>query len=64
MGITFNDWSTDDKLYTFHTDVANLPQLIATGSHIRRIHKDGRWLKNKERRLGHKIIPYNPRFSS
>ena len=62
MGIIFNEWSTDDKLYTFHVDVANLPQLISIGSHSRRVHRYGRWVRDKERRLGHKIIPFNPKL--
>jgi len=59
-GITTKEWDTDDKLYTFETDVANLHLLFATGSHSRRVYRYGRWLKNKEKRLAHKIIPTNP----
>jgi len=62
-GLIFNEWSTDDKLYTFEVDIANLPLLIATGSHSRRVSRQGRWLKDKETRLGHKIIPFNPNFN-
>jgi hypothetical protein len=62
MGIIFNEWSTDEKLYTFHVDIANLNLLLATGSHSRRVSKIGRWLKNKEKRLGHRIFPFNPKL--
>ena len=62
MGIIFNEWSTEDKLYTFHVDVANLPRLIATGSYSRRCFKQGRWLKDKENRFGHRIYPFNPKI--
>ena len=59
-GLIFNEWETSDKLYIFETDNANLPLLISMGSHSRRVSRYGRWLKDKEKRLGHKIIPYNP----
>ena len=59
-GIISEEYITEDKLYTFITENANLPLLIATGSHSRRIHRHGRWLRDKEKRLGHRIIPFNP----
>jgi hypothetical protein len=59
-GLIFNEWETSDKLFIFETESANLPSLIATGSHSRRVSRYGRWLKDKERRLAHQIIPYNP----
>ncbi|MDA3813941.1 MAG: hypothetical protein PF570_06770 [Candidatus Cloacimonetes bacterium] len=59
-GITTDDFLTDDRLYLFETDNPKLPRLLATGSHSRRIHHKGRWLKDKEKRLAHKIIPFNP----
>jgi hypothetical protein len=59
-GLIFNEWETSDKLFIFETESANLPLLIATGSHSRRVSRYGRWLRDKEKRLGHKIIPYNP----
>jgi hypothetical protein len=62
-GVIFNEWDTSDNLYTFKTDNANLPFLIATGSHSRRVFQNGRWLKDKEKRLAHKIIPFNPTTS-
>ena len=61
-GLIFNEWYTDDKLYIFETDNANLPLLIATGSHSRRVSQHGRWLIDKEKRLGHKIIRFDPNF--
>ena len=61
-GCIYNEWSTDDRLYTFETEIANLPLLIATGSHSRRVSRHGRWLKDKEKRLGHKIYPFNPKL--
>jgi hypothetical protein len=61
-GIISNEFITDDNLYTFEVENAKLSRLFATGSHKRRIYKNGRWLKDKEKRLGHKIISYNPNF--
>ena len=60
--LIYNEWTTDDQLYTFETDNINLPLLIATGSHLRRVNKHGRWLKEKEKRLTHRIIPFNPKL--
>ena len=61
-GLIFNEWNTEDKLFTFEVDIANLPLLIATGSHSRRVSQHGRWLKDKENRLGHRIYPFNPKI--
>jgi hypothetical protein len=60
MGIIFNEWSTADGLYTFETKNENLEVLIQCGAPKRRVHKDGKWIKSREEKLGHKIIPYNP----
>lgn len=62
-GIISDEYITDDKLYNFETENANLLLLIATGSHSRRIHRNGRWLKDKEKRLAHKIIPFSPSYN-
>jgi len=61
-GLIFNEWRTDDKLFTFETDLKNLELLIKLGSHSRRFHRHGIWLIDKEERLGHKITPFNPQF--
>jgi hypothetical protein len=60
LGITFNDYKTFDRLYTFHTKVENLKLIIELGAQSKRVFREGKWLKDKERRLGHKIYPYNP----
>ena len=60
LGIVSNEFITDDKLYCFTVDNANLPLLIATGSHSKRISQHGRWLKDKEKRLAHRIIRFDP----
>jgi hypothetical protein len=61
-GIIFNDWSTDDGLYLFETNKDNLDSLIQCGTQKRRIHKNGKWLKSRERKLAHRIFPFNPSF--
>jgi hypothetical protein len=57
MGLIFNDLVTDDRIYRFYTDRANLPQLLELGTHKRRPHKNGQWIRDKVRRLGHQIRP-------
>ncbi len=61
-GIIFNEWSTDDGLYTFETKNENLDVLIQCGAPKRRIHKKGKLLKSRKQKLGHKIIPFNPKL--
>ena len=51
---------TDDRMYYFKTNVKNLPQIIQLGGFKRRPNLNGRWLKDKEEKLGHKIRLYNP----
>jgi hypothetical protein len=60
MGIIFNEWSTADGLYAFETNKENLDVLIQCGAPKRRVHKDGKWIKSREKKLAHKIIPFNP----
>ena len=62
MGITFNDYKTFDRLYCFHTKVENLERIIQLGAHSKRVFKKGKWLQDKEKRLGHKIYPYRRKF--
>ena len=57
------DWSTDDGLYLFNVSRANLDDLIALGATKRRIFKKGNTLKKLENKLGHRIIPYNPKWN-
>ena len=59
MGVTFDDWSTDDGIYTFKTYIANLPLILSLGAFKRRPSKNGKWVEDKERRLGHRILPYH-----
>ncbi|MDP8204920.1 MAG: hypothetical protein P9L95_10360 [Candidatus Tenebribacter mawsonii] len=59
-GIIFNEWATADGLYQFDTRNENLDVLIQCGAPKRRIHKKGKFLKSRERKLGHLIIPFKP----
>ena len=59
-GIIINEWQTSDGLYLFETNIVNLDSLIELGAPKRRIHKRGKFLKSKEKKLGHRIILFNP----
>ena len=62
QGVILNEWSTDDGLLLLDVNTQNLALVIALGTFKRRPHKDGAWIKDKEERLAHKILPYNPRL--
>ena len=51
-------WSTDDGLYMFKTDISNLPVILSMGAFKRRPNVNGKWVRDKERCLGHDIKPY------
>jgi hypothetical protein len=48
----------DIHCFEIHTD--DLDNLIRLGVHKRRVHRNGTWLQDKEKRLGHIIMPYTP----
>jgi len=58
--IIFNEWSTSDGLYLFEINNENLDTLIKLGAPKRRVHKNGKWIKSREKKLAHRIIPFNP----
>ena len=58
QGLIFDEWSTDDGLLTFKIKIENLPVILSLGAFKIRPHKNGRWIQDKERRLGHRILPY------
>ena len=58
QGLIFDFWSTDDKLYLFKTNIANLPYILSLGAFKRRPDTRGKWIKDKERRLRHLIRSY------
>lgn len=59
-GVVLNETSYDDGLYSLDIDRSNLSLLIELGTFKRRPHKNGKWIKTKERLLGHRIFPFNP----
>lgn len=59
-GVIFNEQPSADDFYIADTKVSNLPLLISLGAFKRRPNINGKWLKNKEKILAHKILPYNP----
>ena len=58
----FDFWQSDDGLYCFKVDNANLSDLIAFSPTQKRTRLKGKWLKDKEVRLGHQILPFRPKF--
>jgi len=56
----FDYEETDDRMYYFKANIRYLPQIIALGAFKRRPHLAGKWLKDKEEKLGHEILPYKP----
>ncbi|MDP8265264.1 MAG: hypothetical protein P9M12_07320 [Candidatus Aceula lacicola] len=58
--VILNEDSTDDRLYIFDVNQRYLPQIIALGVFKRRPHKNGKWIKKMQKKLAHRIIPFNP----
>jgi len=58
--VILNEDTTDDGLYLFDVNQRYLPQIIALGTFKRRPHKNGKWIKKMEKKLAHRIIPFNP----
>ena len=52
---------TDEPLWYYRTNIENLPEILAKSKLKRRPNLHGKFIKNLEVRLGHKIIPYRPR---
>lgn len=57
---TFNEWSTDDGLYMADVNIVDLPQVIEAFAPKKRFARNSKWLSDKEKKLGHKIIQYKP----
>jgi len=47
-------------IHCFEVHIDDLDKLIEQGVHRRRVHRNGTWLQDKEKRLGHIIMPYTP----
>lgn len=56
----FNEWQTDDGLCIADINRADLPQVIEAWAPKKRFAKNSKWLKDKEKKLGHKIIQFKP----
>lgn len=61
-GLVLNEDHVDEPFYILDVDRKNLDRLIAMGAHIRRPSIQGKWIRDKEKKLGHKVVPYNPIF--
>ena len=61
QGVIFNDFSTDDELYVFDSDLEKLSLLLSLeGGFKRRLDIHGMWVKSREKKLGHEIHPFCP----
>lgn len=60
LGLIFDVRETDDSVCFFKTDRRNLPLILSLGAFKRRPRVQGRWIKSKEKLLGHRILPYSP----
>ena len=59
-GLILNEEELDEPFTIVDVDSSNLEQIIQLGAFKKRPNLNGRWLKDKEQKLAHKIIPYNP----
>ena len=53
---------SDDLFYTINVKLSYLPEILARSGFKRRPVLHGRWIKTLEKRLGHQILPYNPKI--
>jgi len=63
LGVIQREERTDDNIVIIDVKTQDLPVLIQLGQFKKRPHIHGRWIKDKEKRLGHRIIPYRPVLS-
>ena len=56
MGLISKECYTDDGLYCCFAKVKDLDVIIQLGAFKRRPHKKGKWIKDKEKRLAHRIL--------
>lgn len=52
--------STSDGLYIFDIAPKNVELIIDLGHHTKRPDVKGGWIRDKEKRLGHKVKPFKP----
>lgn len=53
-----SEYQVDDEgIYRFWVHRCHLPIVLKLDGHTRRPHAQGKWIKDKEKRLGHSIRP-------
>jgi len=62
-GFVLNELETDEDYSVLNIDRRNLGALITLGSYKRRPNIKGNIIKSLEKRLGHKIRPFNPELA-
>ena len=62
LGSILEESVLDDGIYSIDINKSKLPLLIQLGAFKKRPHLNGRWIKDKEKRLGHEILPFRPRL--
>jgi hypothetical protein len=58
LGSILNEIDSDDYFSIIDVENGILPQIIQLGAFKRRPNLNGGWLKDKERILAHRILPY------
>lgn len=64
LGSILNEIDIDDYFTIIDVENRILPQIIQLGAFKRRPNLNGCWLKDKERILAHRILPYRGKFNS
>ena len=62
LGIVLIEDETDDGLWLYVVDKKDLDAVISLGTFKRKPHMNGTWVKDKEVKLAHRILPYDPDF--
>ena len=57
-GLISFEMATDDPLYILRVDKCHLPRLLSLGAFRKRPDIKGKWIKEKEKLLAHKILTY------
>ena len=60
VGLIFDLLPLNEGFNIVYAKTSDLSHLIALGAFGKRPHINGKWIKNKEKLLGHKILPYRP----
>ena len=59
MGLISTERKTSDGLYCCYAKVNDLDVIIQLGAFKRRPHKKGKWIKDKEKKLAHRILSFH-----